>query len=142
MHFTKQLKITSLTIVILLLSACHHSYNLTTNIDKDNFKTYFSASQVHIYPNEQAIKTNYRLIGLVEGEDCQKKSHHAQPSKVNARTDARKKAYQRQANGIIFTSCVIIPTVKPINKKAPACIATQVCYAKAYQISSSALKED
>ena len=120
---------------------CNSSYTVSTNLDKDNFSHYFSPSKVKVYQNEQEFTQAYQFIGLVEGEDCQLKAHHAPPDKVNARTNARRQAFEKQANGIIFTGCALIENSdrkKLFNNESKQCSAILVCYGKAYQISSNA----
>jgi RcsF protein len=106
--------------------ACSTHYNVSSNLDPENFRQHFAASQVEIYQNDQSLGDNYRFVGLVEGQDCQIKTHHAPPSPIIARTRARKQAYAQKANGIIFSPCVAID--------APQCEALLVCYARAYQV--------
>ncbi len=112
----------------LLLFSCSN-LSTTTNLDSENFVNYFAPSKVKIYPNEQALPAQHRLIGLVEGQDCQIKAHHAQPDEINARTDARRKANALNANGIIFSECALI--------EDKSCHAMLLCYGKAYQILES-----
>ena len=130
-------KFTTLLITFLLIS-CNSNYTVSTNLDSDNFKDYFSPGQVTIYESEKAIINRYKFIGLVEGDDCQLKSHHAAPDKINARTSARKQAFEREANAIVFTGCAMIDAI--IDNQQPEktqCLSTLVCYGKAYQIVNS-----
>lgn len=114
---------------------------VSTNLDKDNFEQYFSASAVKIYNNEKDINTRYQLIGSVEGQDCQIKTHHAVPDKVNARTQARQQAFNLKANGVVFTGCAMLSQEKlsQLNKSNDArqCHAVIICYAKAYVIETN-----
>ncbi|MBL4898923.1 MAG: hypothetical protein JKX76_04635, partial [Colwellia sp.] len=81
------LKILALT-TLALITGCSSRY-VSTNLDKENFSDYFSASKVEIYRSEQDIKNHYQFVGVVEGQDCQIKSHLAAPDEINARTQAR-----------------------------------------------------
>jgi RcsF protein len=117
-------------IATLTLSACSSTYTLSTNLDKENFKDYFSHSQVKVVEDESAFADRYKLIGMVEGQNCQEKSHHAPPSEIEARTQARKAAFGKQANAIIFTGCVLIND----DQANQQCVASIVCYGKAYQV--------
>lgn len=121
-----KLHLASATLVFGLLSGCAQNYSVSTNLDKANFRDYFSPSKVAIYQHEREIVGDYKLLGLVEGDDCQAKSHLAAPDEINARTQARQKAFEQGANGIIFTSCVHI--------ESKSCVDQVVCYGKAYQI--------
>lgn len=110
----------------LLIVSCSSQYTFDSNLDTNKAKHYFSASQVNIYSSEAEFTTNYTYIGLVEGDDCQKKQYLAEPDIINARTKARQLAFSKQANAIIFTQCIDIQTKQ--------CVAQLVCYGKAYLI--------
>lgn len=114
----------------IALSACSSKYTLSTNLDKENFKDYFSHSQVKVVEDEGEFSGRYKLIGMVEGQNCQAKTHHATPDKIAARTQARQQAFALEANAVIFTGCALIDDDQA-NKQ---CVATVVCYGKAYQV--------
>lgn len=113
---------------------------MASNLDKNNFQQYFSASQVKIYQQEQVIKTRHKYIGVVEGQDCQIKPYHAAPDEINARTQARRQAFEQQANGVIFTGCALLTAqqLAQLNNSndAQQCHAIVICYAKAFIIES------
>ena len=111
-----------------LVVGCASQYQVSTNLDKENFRQYFSPAKVQIFQNEQELPARHKLVGLVEGQDCQIKAHHAAPDRIIARTEARRKAYEQGANGIIFTGCTEI--------ESKQCTGLLVCYAKAYQVES------
>ncbi|MBU2894796.1 rcsF protein [Colwellia sp. D2M02] len=113
--------------ITTLLIGCSGNYAFNSNVKGDNVEEYFSASHVKIYENEKAFSGAKNYLGIVEGEDCQAKSHLAPPDELNARTQARQAAYKLQANAIVFTSCV--------NIESKQCVAQIVCYAKAYQVT-------
>jgi len=119
-----------LVITLLTLTACSSNYTVSTNLDKENFQSYFSPTQVKIAEDESEFHGRYKLIGMVEGESCQEKPHHAKPDKIAARTQARRKAFEKQANAIIFTGCALIDD----DKASKQCVASIVCYGKAYQV--------
>ena len=123
----KRVSLTLALLSIVLISSCG-SYSVSTNLDKQRFKDYFSPTEVKIYQNEQEFTDKHQFIGLVEGQDCQIKAHHAAPDEINARTQARKQAYNQEANAVIFTTCVDI--------ESQQCTKLLVCYAKAYQVST------
>lgn len=124
--------------LVVSISSCSNNY-VATNLDKMNIKRYFSASQVEIYEQESDILTPHQYIGVVEGQDCQIKPHQAAPDEVNARTQARRNAYDKQANGIIFTGCALLtpPQLAKLNKSNDArqCNAIVICYAKAFIVT-------
>jgi len=126
-------KVTSTTrhillLLTLLLFSCSSQYTFDSNLNPNNAKYYFSASQVNIYNDELDFTSNFTYLGLVEGDDCQEKPHLAAPDMINARTKARQLAFSKQANAIIFTQCIDIQTKQ--------CVAQLVCYGKAYQLDS------
>lgn len=126
--------LTSFVILALsiLLSSCSSNFTTRTNLDAKNFSDYFSPSKVSIITSINDLEGEYKYLGLVEGEDCQKKQHHAKPDEINARTQARKKAYKLNANAIIFTGCA------QLNKEATSkqCVSATVCYAQAYLLET------
>ncbi|PCI62828.1 MAG: rcsF protein [Gammaproteobacteria bacterium] len=119
---------TSFTISILsLLSSCSN-FTVTTNIDKEKFKDYLSPQYVTIFENEAQLPTFNQYIGLVEGESCQLKPYLASPSKIDARTQARRRAYKMQANAVVFTNCA--------QRKTERCHQLLICFGKAYQVQN------
>jgi RcsF protein len=132
--------IASLFIIFSTL-ACQNNYQVSTNLDQDNFQDYFSPSKVTIYQQETEFTNLYKYLGAVEGEDCQLKPHHVAPDKINARTAARGKAFAQGANAIIFTGCALIDQTNSQNNSLltnKQCHAVMVCYGKAYKIAESA----
>lgn len=123
--------------IVFLIAACSNKH-VSTNLDKDNFTHYFSPATVKIYEQESEIETQYKYIGIVEGQDCQTKPHHAAPDKINARTKARHQAFKLQANGVIFTRCALLTPEKlaKLNESSDAqhCNAIIICYAKAFAV--------
>ena len=134
-HLTHQmrarLRYIAIGLTIALTGACSSSYSISTNVDKEKFKEYLSPSKVVIYSDETEIDGHYRFLGAVDGESCQLKPHHEVANKIDARTDARSKAFQLGANAIVFTSCTLIET--QTNDKQ--CVTTRVCYGKAYKVN-------
>lgn len=112
---------------MILLTGCSGNYTFDSNMKADGARQYFSASQVQIFDNKNEFTSDYELIGLVEGDDCQEKPHLAPPDPIKARTQARQAANALDANAVIFTSCIDIE-----NK---FCTAQIVCYGQAYRLS-------
>ena len=117
-------------LVALLTPSCAKINDISTNLDRENFKNYFSPSKVKIVASEKDFIGKYKFLALVEGESCQEKVHHAPPNEIDARTEARKKAYKLEANAIIFSQCVMIEE----DKAAKYCVASTVCYGRAYKV--------
>lgn len=120
-------------LVSLLTVGCAKINDISTNLDRDNFKHYFSPTKVKIVESEKELTGKYKFVGLVEGESCQAKAHHAAPNEIDARTEARRKAYELEANAIIFSRCVMIEE----DQAAKYCVASTVCYGRAYQVEQS-----
>lgn len=131
--------------LIALLVSCS-TPNVSTNLDKENFSNYFSAGNVEIYKSEKDINARYQFIGAVEGQDCQIKAHHAVPDEINARTQARRQAFDNQANGIVFSNCALLTqeqlTQLNSSNDAQQCYAIIICYAKAYAIETKPTKDN
>ena len=119
--------------VAILTTSCAKINDVSTNLDRENFKNYFSPTKVNIVKKEQDFTGKYKFLGLVEGESCQEKAHHALPNEIDARTEARRNAYKLGANAIIFSQCVMIEE----DKAAKYCLASTVCYGRAYQVEQT-----
>jgi len=113
--------------ILLLLTGCSN-FTVTTNIDKEKFKDYLSPQYVTIFENEAQLPAFNQYIGLVEGESCQLKPYLASPSKIDARTQARRRAYKMQANAVVFTGCT--------QNRTERCNQLLVCFGKAYQVQN------
>jgi len=109
-----------------LLSFCASNYEVSTNLDRDNFVQYFAPAKVKVYNSEQDIQGNYIEIGHVEGEDCQEKAHHAIADEQIARTDARRKAFNQGANAIVFSGCATVTTKQ--------CVSQMICYGRTFKV--------
>ena len=108
-------RIIQLTVLITLaITGCAKINHVSTNLDRDNFKHYFSPTKVKMVEKEQDLAGKYKFLGLVEGESCQE----------------RRKAYQLGANAIIFSQCVMITD----DKAAKYCLASTVCYGRAFKV--------
>ena len=116
--------------LVLLTAGCAKTNDISTNLDRENFKNYFSPTRVKIVTSEKEFTGHYKFLGLVEGESCQEKAYHAVPNEIDARTEARRQAYKLQANAIIFSQCVMIEA----DEAAKYCLASTVCYGRAYKV--------
>ena len=139
------MKKTFLIPLTAFLTSCS-AHNVSTNLDKENFNDYFSASNVKIFKSESDINGRYQFIEAVEGQDCQVKAHHAAPDRINARTQARQQAFNKQANGIVFSNCAVLSQeqLAQLNNSndAQQCHAIVICYAKAYAIDTKLNRDD
>ncbi|WP_448549901.1 Rcs stress response system protein RcsF [Thalassotalea fusca] len=112
---------------ISLLSFCASHYEVSTNLDRENFVQYFAPAKVKIFKSEQDIQGKYVAVGRVEGEDCQEKAHHAIADEQIALTDARRKAFNLGANAIVFSGCATVTTKQ--------CVSQKICYGRTFKIS-------
>lgn len=137
---TRTLLTSSFAIIALsALVSCAKISTVSTNLDQSNFTHYFSPSEVRIYQNEDEFEGRAKLVSMVEGEHCQLKAHHAEPDEIEARTDARRKAYQLGANAIVFSGCTLVAgeNLSATNAEGKQCVATRVCYGKAYVVEAN-----
>lgn len=125
------IKITTLfaALTILTVAGCAKISTYSTNLDSENFRHYFSPSKVAQFQSEQEFSGKYKMLGGVEGEDCQEKAHMAAPDPAIARTNARRKAFELGANAIVFSGCAVVETKQ--------CYSSTICYGKAYQVETT-----
>ena len=128
-----------ISLFFTFIVGCVNNSVISTNLDKDKFSEYFSASKVAIYQSEQEIKSAHKYLSLVEGQDCQQRAHHALTDEINARTRARQQAFKLKANAVVFTDCVEFKreNLAHLNdsNEAKQCHALIICYAKAFAVS-------
>lgn len=111
----------------LFLSACTN-YHFSSNIDKENFDEYFRPSQVVIYKKDDLLSMEYAVLGSVEGSSCQEDEIDMPADSKIARTNARINAYEMNANGIVFQSCINFP-------RDETCVTNVICYGRALDVT-------
>lgn len=112
---------------ILLLTACSNM-QYSSNLDKENFDEYFKPSQVDVYTKSQLAALDYTYIATVEGSSCQEQEKDLPADAKQARTQARIKAANLHANGIVFQQC--------LSFEADAlCVSNIICYGRAIDVS-------
>lgn len=119
------IKSTLITSLLLITTSCAN-FTTSTNLDPSNFKNYFAPGKVAIYTKVEDLPKEREFVGLIEGEDCQVDDRSASTDLIDARTDARRKARELEANAIIFSQCV--------NVEHRHCVDLLICYAHAYKI--------
>lgn len=117
--------------LVLLLSACASDYSFNSNLDSEAINDYFKASDVILYEGDTLPKGHYELKGLVEGESCQADTNGAPASLADARTEARRNAADKGANGIIIKQCVIF------EEAAQGCISRALCVGQAVKTATT-----
>jgi RcsF protein len=125
------MKIILSSALVLLLSACASDYSFNSNLDSEAINDYFKASDVILYEGDTLPKGHYELKGLVEGESCQADANGAPASLADARTEARRNAADKGANGIIIKQCVIF------EEAAQACISRALCVGQAVKTATA-----
>lgn len=110
----------------LAVVGCAKISTISTNLDPENFKHYFAPSKVAIVESESQFVGPYAFVEGVEGESCQEKPHLAAPTMEEARSEARRNAFDLGANAIVFSGCTTV--------KTDQCYSTLICYGKAYQV--------
>lgn len=111
--------------LVLLLSACASDYSFNSNLNSKAINDYFKASDVTLYEGNALPKGQYELKGLVQGESCQPDIHAVPASLAEARTEARRAAADKGANGIIIKQCVML------EETAQGCISRALCVGQA-----------
>ena len=113
----------------LLLSACSN-FQFSSNLDKENFETYFQPSKVTIYEKSELADLNYEVIAAVEGSSCQIEANDPPADIREARTQARINADKLNANGVVFQTCITF-------EKDASCISNIICYGRALDVITS-----
>lgn len=117
-------KIIHLPISLLLIS-CAQTYEIHTNLDKENFEDYFKPSQVKIVPLAELPK-GFKSIAAISGASCQKTSNDRPASKAEATAQARIAAAELNANGVVVDVCETQQQTE-----IPECHVLLTCYARA-----------
>ena len=117
----------SAALLAVLLGGCQ-DVAFETNLDPDNFTEYFKPSSVEVYTNESILQHRFKSLGLVTGLACQETEDDFIARESEARTDAKLKAADLGANGIVFGKCIRL-------EKTAACVVSVACYGKAFQVA-------
>ncbi len=106
-----------------ILAGCT-GYSFQSNLNPNNFKEYYKPSAVDVVTDEDLQGKPYKSKGMVTGLSCQVKEGDVVATDADARTDARLKAVDLNANAIRFKKCVRL-------ENTPACLVSWSCYADA-----------
>ncbi len=121
----------------LMLAGCASQYTFNSNLDAKAINEYFKPSEVRVYQdNNQPIGT-YNTLGLVEGESCQQKEGDIPANFTDARTQARKKAADLNANGIIIKTCTLLSQEALGSSSSQRCVTKAICIAQAIKTSTN-----
>lgn len=117
----------SVSVIIILLTACAGDYAFNSNLDRKTINEYFKVGDVTLYEGANTPTGNYKVIGLAEGESCQELANGAPASIEDARTEARKHAADMGANGLIIKQCMLT------EEQDSACYSRGFCVGQAIQ---------
>ena len=117
----------SAALLAVLLGGCQ-DVAFETNLDPDNFTEYFKPSSVEVYTNESILQHRFKSLGLVTGLACQETEDDFIARESEARTDAKLKAADLGANGIVFGKCIRL-------EKTATCVVSVTCYGEAFQVA-------
>ncbi|WP_341503513.1 Rcs stress response system protein RcsF [Gallaecimonas sp. GXIMD4217] len=115
-----------LSAAALALAGCAGSYQVDSNLDGAAIQDYFVPSRVAVYSPDALAGKPYRSLGLVQGQHCQQAANAPPASLAEARTDARRQAYQLGGNGIVFRQCLLLS-----EDAAPGCLSQALCQGEA-----------
>jgi len=118
-----------LVLSLALLSTACSNVQFSSNVDKENFETYFAPSSVVVYETEDLVDLDFEVIGAVEGSSCQIGENDVPADIREARTKARINAADLNANGVVFQSCISF-------KEDKACITNVICYGRAIKVEN------
>ncbi|GGZ12219.1 Rcs stress response system protein RcsF [Shewanella fodinae] len=110
-----------------MLCACGSDYTFNSNLDRKAFKEYFKPSEVQLFDHSQPTVA-YDTLGLVEGSACQMEENGVPASLADARTDARRKAADIKANGLIIKSCT------ELKEPGKGCYSSAICVGQAIRL--------
>ncbi|NMH65620.1 Rcs stress response system protein RcsF [Shewanella salipaludis] len=128
------MKMPTVTVIVLLLSGCAGDYRFNSNLDSDAINDYFKASDVTVFEGKLSPQGQYEVLGLVEGESCQIKPNDVPAAISDARTQARRAAADKQANGLIIKRCALF------EEAAQGCISRALCVGQAIKMAKPEAK--
>ncbi|MGN1394285.1 MAG: Rcs stress response system protein RcsF [Succinivibrionaceae bacterium] len=106
------------------------SFSFETNLNQQKFSEYFNVANIQVYNNAELHELNYIDIGTVEGISCQVKPDDPRASYPEARQEARKKAAEMEANGIVYSTCIEL-------ENTLGCESSVSCYARAIYVKDN-----
>ncbi len=116
---------------VVLLSACSSNYTFNSNLDGEAIDEYFKPAGVVLYKDGERPQGAFEIIGLVEGESCQETEHGVPANIADARTEARKKAVELGANGLIVKKCLLT------EQKTNTCFTQAFCVGQAIKTETA-----
>ncbi|WP_144213810.1 Rcs stress response system protein RcsF [Shewanella donghaensis] len=114
----------------VLLSGCAGEYSFNTNLDSEAIDEYFKPANVALFKDNDRPQSAFNILGLVEGHSCQETENGVPATIADARTDARKKAAELGANGLIVKKCMLT------EQKVDNCFSEAFCVGQAITIDA------
>ncbi|ARD23138.1 MULTISPECIES: Rcs stress response system protein RcsF [Shewanella] len=108
-----------------LLSGCASDYTFNSNLDSKAIDEYFKPTSVELFKDGERPTGAFDIVALVEGESCQETETGVPANVADARTQARKKANELGANGLIVKKCLL--TEQP----------TETCFTQAFCVGQA-----
>jgi RcsF protein len=113
-------------VILFVCSSCSY-FSFSTNLDPDNFREYYKNAQLQTYDKSILPDLNYIELGTVEGVSCQAFEEDPIASIYDAKQNAKELAAKKEANGIVYTSCIEL-------ENTPGCLTSVSCYARAIYV--------
>ena len=105
-----------------VLSGCS-MFAFESNVDPDNFISYFELSKVKRYSNKELSVLNYEDVGTVDGISSQFTEKDPEPTEKDAKAEARREAVKKGGNGMVYSTCITL-------EDTPVCTRSISCYAR------------
>ncbi len=131
--FCKGVALCGAVLGALSLSGCQ-DVAFETNLNPENFTEYFKPSTVEVYTNESILQHRFESLGLVTGLACQETEDDFIARESEARTDARRKAADMGANGIVFGKCIRL-------EQTASCAVSVTCYGEAFKVAQDKARQ-
>ncbi|HAD43299.1 MAG TPA: hypothetical protein DCF97_09290 [Plesiomonas shigelloides] len=108
-----------------LLAGCATHYNVDSNLNPQNVKTYFAPSTITLYEKSSELEgVEYKNIGHVQGDVCQADSRDKPASLTEARNVTLRKVQEMGGNGLLLNQCLMLTGV-------PGCEQLALCQGSA-----------
>ncbi|WP_372870977.1 Rcs stress response system protein RcsF [Shewanella sp.] len=122
---------TASLVTLLALAGCSSDYHFSSNLDREAINDYFKAGDVALVEANQKPSGHFEILGLIEGEACQVNPQDVPVTLADARTDARRKAADKGANGLIIRTCTLI------TEPGGGCHSRSLCIGQAIRQASA-----
>lgn len=109
------------------------TFSFDSNLNPRNFAMYEKETSLKTYKNSELYDLNYVDLGTVEGISCQIREDDIEASEYDAKMHAKELARKKNANGIIFSTCVELVNT-------PACLTSVSCYARIVSVDENEIE--